>query len=518
MPGAGLLAQHPAQPLAVEVHPLIPGALGAHRQVRQVSRRDPPQGGVHPRLAVGERQRRQGAPGVAGRRRPWAGGRAALVAALHHRPQHRVARLFRIGQRRGGGLLVAEIGGLHQAMGPHLRLIREVVQHQHPPAEAPGAHLEARPVAGEGIRAHAPAAAGAQLRVDGIGLLGGQAGEVAVVEAQLEHPGVCITWGLLPGVAGSSEAGQEWCAVSVDDALGVGGRLAAARRPVRFPQRPPVHAGAVFHPVAIHCRVALVVVGLAEEPLVDPGRILRIEHPAFRAAAIPGGDVVAADRAPEHLRRIVRRRPALDAGEQPLDAGAIAADAVVAAIHLNRLFGRERTAGRKHGHQILGAGQQEGVALGGIEILGQAPVGLAANAWNPQRPAQPERPIARAGVVAQAQLRPEAPPAGADRQRHRHRAGACHRVGGELFAHAPNRPAPLGKADRGGLNGEALAVTSGLGNGSSGAPRHPSRHRARPRSGLGSRGCQPGSADLACSGWGWGHQPQRRQPCFANGK
>jgi hypothetical protein len=54
-----------------------------------------------------------------------------------------------------------------------------------------------------------------------------------------------------------------------------------------------------------------------------------------------------------------------------------------------------------------------------------------------------------------------------------------------------------------------LAVASGLGTGGScGGPRYPSSHRAPPCGGQGSRGCQPGSAGLACSGWGWGHQPQ----------
>ena len=58
----------------------------------------------------------------------------------------------------GGVLLVGigEVGGAHQAIDSDARLAREVMEHQHPLAEAVGAHLEASAVGRERVVAVGP--------------------------------------------------------------------------------------------------------------------------------------------------------------------------------------------------------------------------------------------------------------------------------------------------------------------------------------------------------------------------
>ena len=84
------------------------------------------------------------------------------------------------------------------------------------------------------------------------------------------------------------ESGKEGRAVAVDDALDVGRRIAwGAHRPVHLEHRNAGHSGAVFPLVAVHRCVALVVVGLAQKPLEDARRVLRITHTALWTAAVP---------------------------------------------------------------------------------------------------------------------------------------------------------------------------------------------------------------------------------------
>ena len=63
-----------------------------------------------------------------------------------------------------------------------------------------------------------------------------------------------------------------------------------------------------------------------------------------------------------------------------------------------------------------------------------------------ERPAEAERAVAGAGVVGQRELRAEAGAAGARGDRHRHRAGAGDRVGGELLADAADGAAAFGES------------------------------------------------------------------------
>ncbi len=66
-----------------------------------------------------------------------------------------------------------------------------------------------------------------------------------------------------------------------------------------------------------------------------------------------------------------------------------------------------------------------------------------------QGPAEAEGAVAGARVVGERQLRPEARAPGAGGDRHRHRAGAGDRVGGELLVDAADRPSALGQPPRG---------------------------------------------------------------------
>ena len=60
----------------------------------------------------------------------------------------------------------------------------------------------------------------------------------------------------------------------------------------------------------------------------------RIDDAGVAVLAVEGEDVVLGDRAPVHVAGIVDVGPALDAGEQTLDARAVAADAI--AIDMSR--------------------------------------------------------------------------------------------------------------------------------------------------------------------------------------
>ena len=113
---------------------------------------------------------------------------------------------------------------------------------------------------------------------------------------------------------------------------------------------------------------------------------------------VEGEDVVLGDRAPVDIARRADLGPALDAGEQPLDARPVAADAVaVEFVFVNdqaadgsRTQNPSRPAGTRmagdpgsvrvlpeHRHQVFGAGEDEDVRLLGVEVLRQALVGLA---------------------------------------------------------------------------------------------------------------------------------------------
>ena len=93
-----------------------------------------------------------------------------------------------------------------------------------------------------------------------------------------------------------------------------------------------VNAIGVFRFVSVDDDVALVVVALADEPGKDASRIGRIADAALPRLAVPGGDVVLGDGAPEGVLRVREIHPAFDAGEQALDSRSITVDAVLLAV------------------------------------------------------------------------------------------------------------------------------------------------------------------------------------------
>ena len=164
--------------------------------------------------------------------------------------------------------------------------------------------------------------------------------------------------------------------------------------------------------------------------------------------AIEGEDVLLGDGAPVHVAGVGDAGPALDAGEKPLDAGPVARDAIGDAIDSS---GRERLALPfptdldHHGNKILRSGKNEYIRVLGIDIPRKPFVGLARDLRRSERPAKSERPIARTGIIGERELRAKSGAAGTRRNRHCHRAGAGHWVGGKLFADPTDGPSAFGE-------------------------------------------------------------------------
>src|SRR5580700_8539401 len=55
-------------------------------------------------------------------------------------------------------------------------------------------------------------------------------------------------------------------------------------------------------------------------------------------------------------------------------------------------------------HKILGSGQNENVGFPRIIVLRQAFIGFAGYGWQPDRPAETERTVPRAGVIRKREL------------------------------------------------------------------------------------------------------------------
>ncbi|RAO11355.1 hypothetical protein GUI43_03272 [Micromonospora noduli] len=131
--------QHPGEPFPVQVHPQLGPPVHAGRQVLQAAPLQFPGGRRDGGRCVFEGHRGQCGAGV-----PATGGRG--VAALGHLDQG--------GQHRPGG--VSQLHRADQAVRAHLRLVREVVEHQDPAAQPVGADLESRAVGGERVRPAGP--------------------------------------------------------------------------------------------------------------------------------------------------------------------------------------------------------------------------------------------------------------------------------------------------------------------------------------------------------------------------
>jgi hypothetical protein len=258
----------------------------------------------------------------------------AEVAALGHRSE------------LGGDLVLAvhQVGRAHQRrrVAEH----RKRVEHQYATAQPVGPDLEAGAIARERIEAHRPRRILMERRLLAIVL--------AVVDDDLEVP-----WPM-----------REWHLVAVPDPLQVTlGADRAVRQPVALHRRTWIDTGGVLGLVLVDHDVALVVMGLVEQPGEHATRIAGIGDPARCAAAVEAGDVALVDGLPEHLAGGALS-PALDAREQALDARAVTvhhvrhttddgSEFVVLPCAIAQLVRR---------HQILGARQEVDVGVAGVVI------------------------------------------------------------------------------------------------------------------------------------------------------
>jgi hypothetical protein len=159
----------------------------------------------------------------------------------------------------------------------------------------------------------------------------------------------------------------EWHTIPVLDTLEValGCRDEAGRGSRRLLEPPDLarlrrlDAHTVLGLVRVTHDVAAIVARLLEEPGEHPRWRRRICDPRPRAPAVDVGHVVArGDPEVDVPRGLIR--PALDPGEQALDTGAIALDAV--SIARRRFW-------RADGHEILGAREHEDIRVFGIDVL-----------------------------------------------------------------------------------------------------------------------------------------------------
>src|SRR5262249_47992137 len=117
-----------------------------------------------------------------------------------------------------------------------------------------------------------------------------------------------------------------------------------------------------------------------------------------------------------------------DAGEQALGARAVAGGA---------------RGGTRHRDEVLGARQDERVL--GVVVAWDALRGLTADPRNAKTPAEPERPVASAGAVAEAELWLETVATGRQPDRDGEIPGPGVQIGRELLADAVERATSLGK-------------------------------------------------------------------------
>ena len=272
---------------------------------------------------------------------------------------------------------------------------------------------------------------------------------VTVVQTDREHP-IRLSGGCW--LHQSGEIDEIRRAVAVKHLAQIGLGVAYWWRPVGLVRRGQAEPGAVLMAVDVEDRVAPVIEGPADTPFEDAAGIRGIGDTAVRAITEYRDDVVAGDRAPVHHAGL-GRPPALDAGEQPLDAWAVIGDLV---IHAEDFAGHypPRALGVENRHQILCAGKDVDVGFADIVVLRQSPVGFAPYRRGAQTPAETERTIARAGVVGERQLRRH--PRRAEGQRHGQIGGAGRRCYRELLAEPPDRTTGFRQRHLGQLGDESI--------------------------------------------------------------
>ena len=409
---AALAREQARQALAVEVDPLRLEADGGDVHVRErVLRHGPCLRGAR-RQGVTEFERGQGRPGIRGVR--------AGVARGGHRAEPARRRV----------LVVGEVERLHEVgLGPQLR---KAMEDEDAPAQPVRAHLEARAVGGEGVFATGPFRV--RRRVRGGGLFS----VLAVVEHDLEHG----------GHRGLRIRGEQRLRVHLGvapaDALGVtvGERREAVVAVGLAPARER-HVLQILGDIGHLQDVAAVVLDPVEQPREHARGILRVGDPRLGGAAVEGLHVGAGGDDPVRLPRL-RVGPALDTREGPFGARAIPGDPVIAARE-GVVRPRARGGGLcARGDELLGAGQDEDVALLGVPVFREALVRGSGHRPERQAPAEPEQAIAGAAVVLEGEAGREAARL---RQAEGHgvRARARRRVGLEGLAERRQRAAALGE-------------------------------------------------------------------------
>ena len=318
------------------------------------------------------------------------------------------------------------------------------MDHQHPAAQPVGAQLEAGAVARERIHPGRPRPGGRGRRPDELPPVrsGRQLDDMPLTEVQdhLEHPGV---GGQRSRIEHRAVRGDHGGPIAVPDPAQV---AAGTPGPPRLGDRAGGNAAVVLGDMVVDNRLARVAYRVRHEPAEDPQRIGRVGHPAARIPAVDRRRVVRGGGAPVHVGGVVGPGPPLDAGVTAVGTRPEAPYPVTLAHLLHH------GAGVVHDrHQVL-AVEDEGVAVHlravTVAVAGQAPIGPPADRRHRQVPAQPERPVAGAGVVAQRQGGSAAGPPRAGRDRDRRRAGAGGRVRGERLTDPADRPAPARQADR----------------------------------------------------------------------
>ncbi len=395
VPGSVRLGEQPGDAVAVEVGP--PAARS--RPGWRVSGRRTQRAGLGGDGAFGVREGQRGQLG--GDRTVGGGG----VAAVGDRGQ------------LGGD----PVGPVFEVRGPDEDGLRaefgDAVEHQDTAAEAGGAHLEARPAGGEGVRSLRPGPDLLRSRGDVVVL--------AVVEDDFEAEAV-------------TGAGFR---VAVVDALeeAVGG------------DRPDLRL------VRVARQVAAVVGGLLQKPAEDASGVGRVRDAGGRVAAEDAGDVLPGGDPPVGVARGVFS-PALDACEEPLSARPVGGDLV-------RPFRAGRGKGRRD--EVLRSRQLEDVVA--VQVAGQPLVRGPGHRGHIERPAESEGPVPGSGVVRQRQLWLDAAAARGEGDRHREGSRAGHRAGTELLPHAADRAAGLGEGEGGSGRGGRRGATGNTG-GSGHAP------------------------------------------------
>ena len=177
----------------------------------------------------------------------------------------------------------------------------------------------------------------------------------------------------------------------------------------------------IFSLVAIDDSVAAIVVAFADQPAEYPGRIVGIADAAFGCPPVPGRNIVAGNRPPEHIAGIGPVGPPLDPGKKAFHPRPITTNQI-------RLTRDRSSSGLaflpftalvlfQQWDQILRARKYEDVGIGAIDIAGQALVGLSRDRRKREMPPKAEWPIPRARIICERQIWPESRTSRAERNR-----------------------------------------------------------------------------------------------------